>query len=140
MDTNDKKSLLCQTFATFGLLQQLNQIKFLNSECFQSLPFDGLGTDGEILKSVLLQSGIGNPATMLMFLYGLLVMPKELFIDKTQIEEQLKNETNAFLLEYAEIMESTYSSDSEQFNYFRHLRNSLAMQNSHFNCVKAAAM
>ena len=126
MNNNDKKSLLGQTFATLGLMQQLDRIDFLHSRCFQALPFTGLGTDGETLKKILLESGIGNPAMMLMFLYALLVMPKELFSVNPIIEAQLKSETNVYLSECAEIIESTYLSDSDQFNYYRHLRNSVA--------------
>ena len=126
MDTNEKKSLLCQTFATAGLLQQLYQSDFLHSDFFKFLPFDGLGTDGAILKNVLLESGIGNPATMLMFLYGLLVMPKELFSENNNIEEELKNCVNAFLTVHSEIIEFKYPSDGNQLNFYRHLRNAVS--------------
>lgn len=125
MNNNDKKSLLGQTFATLGLMQQLDQIDFLHSRSFQALPFTGLGTDGETLKKILLESGIGNPAIMLMFLYALLVMPKELFSDNSANDEQLRYETNIYLSECAEIIESTYLSDSDQLDYYRHLRNSV---------------
>lgn len=126
MDTDEKKSLLCQTIATAGLIQQLDHTDFLHSDYYRSLSFDGLGTDGKILKDVLSRSSIGNPATMLMFLYGLFVMPKELFKDSSQAENAIKDETNNTLSPVAVILESTYRSDQNGFNYYRHIRNSVS--------------
>lgn len=126
MDNVEKKSLLCQTIATAGLIQQLAETNFLNSDYYRSLTFDGLGTDGKILKGILNQSGIGNPATMLMYLYGLLVMPKELFKTNSQVDGVLKDTTNQFLSSCAVVLESTYQSDNPAFNYYRHLRNAVS--------------
>lgn len=75
MKLTPEESIFCQALATVNLLGLLHAKDFLHSEYYSSLTFP---SNSDILKEILDKSGIGNPATLQMFLYILLVVPKEL--------------------------------------------------------------
>lgn len=121
-----EESLLLQSLATTSLLAELSNDKFLDKDYFEKLPFGN-----SELKKILKQSGIGNPATMQMMLYGLLTIPKEIF--NKEMVEKFKKEINPLV--FTLIEEETYSTykgefENKDIDYFSHIRNAV----SHSQC------
>ena len=121
-----EESLLLQCLATTSLLAELSNNNFLNSTYFNQLQFGN-----SAFKQVLKHSGIGNPATMQMMLYGLLTIPKEIFNE--EMVKKFKKEINPLV--FTLIEEETYSTYKEEFenkniDYFSHIRNAV----SHSKC------
>ena len=74
-----QKSIFCQALAMTSLLEELFNKNFLNSDYYkQNIIFT---ENNENLQEILKISGLGNPATMQMFLYILLVVLKETLSD-----------------------------------------------------------
>lgn len=121
-----EESLLLQCLATSSLLAALENDNFLQSEYFNQLDF---GNEG--IKHVLIQSGIGNPATMQMMLYALLVVPKELLPNEAYKHlEHSFQEINPEIRKLLTDFETTYKKEKE-INYIRHIRNAI----SHCRCT-----
>ena len=116
-----------QCLATTALLAELDNAKFFQSQYFEKLTFGQ-----EACKDILKLSGIGNPATMQMMLYALLVVPSEL-IFKKKINEPLDEfyeNVNNFIKILVVSENSTYDYKRDEkvtaINYVHHLRNSIA--------------
>lgn len=128
-----EESIFYQAIATVTLLQKLDEINYVHSEEFNLLPssepFDSL-------KSVLKNTGIGNPATMQMLLYAFLVMPKELLqkID-ANTTEKWKTDFNAQASTLVYNFTTSYNgednNDNSTVGYYKHIRNAVA----HSQCV-----
>lgn len=124
-----ENSLLLQCLATTSLLAELSNANFLRSEYFNNLKFGN-----ESIKKILVTSGIGNPATMQIMLYALLIVPKELLSkDEYGLLESNISELNPIV--YKIIEEGTYSTyegenNCRNIDYIRHIRNAVA----HSNC------
>ena len=79
MNLTKQESIFCQALAMTSLLEELSNRDFLNSDYYnENITFD---RNNNNFKEILKASGLGNPATMQMFLYILLVMPKETLSD-----------------------------------------------------------
>lgn len=132
MELTPNESVLCQALAITSLLGELSNNNFLKSEYFQKLQFSG---NNENFRKILKASGIGNPATMQMFLYVLLVMPKGIFekYDKTY-GDQCEREINQLFLNLVTNANTTYNNESSNdlstINFYRHTRNAV----SHSKC------
>ena len=74
-----------------------------------------------------MESGIGNPAMLQMFMYALLVIPKE-EVENNHWEKEFNKEVQKYVSE----LYSTYPDEKtkDNFDYYRHIRNSVA----HSNC------
>lgn len=123
-----KDSLLLQILSNTVLLAELSNADFLKSDYFQKLQFSNKNC-----KEILFFSGIGNPATMQMMLYALLVIPKEFLSQSndTKLEEYI-TDINSFVYKKIEQgAESTYSTYSGEenvmnINFVKHIRNAVA--------------
>lgn len=73
MEITENESIFLQALSITSLLAELHNNKFLGSEYYRKLSFSN-----NSFKEILELSGIGNPATMQIFLYILLVVPKEI--------------------------------------------------------------
>ena len=134
MNLTEQESIFCQALAMTSLLVELSDRDFLNSDYYnQNIIF---AENNDNFQKILKASGLGNPATMQIFLYILLVMPKETLSgldDRTlnSWENALKTIVSSFSL----IVTTTYpgesSSNLSTVNYYRHIRNAV----SHANCV-----
>ena len=79
MNLTKQESIFCQALAMTSLLEELSNRDFLNSDYYnENITFV---ENNDNFKKILKASGLGNPATMQMFLYILLVMPKETLSD-----------------------------------------------------------
>lgn len=115
-------SMYLQSLATCSLLAELHNNNFLDSDDFKKLKFQN-----DYLKMILIKSSIGNPACMMMMLYGLLVIPYT-----TKGKSKLKfNEINNFINcisnEKPNFYETTYNDEKNKtIDYIRHIRNSVS--------------
>lgn len=127
-EVNEYESTIAQALAMTGLLSEMANNNFLKSEFYQTIAFK---SNNETFKYILEKSGLGNPATLQMLLYALLVMPKELLSQEdpsalTHIETDF-NSTAERLTGLK--LESTYP--EKTLNYYRHIRNAV----SHSHCT-----
>jgi ubiquinone/menaquinone biosynthesis C-methylase UbiE len=130
IEITPEESLLLQGVSTVALIGELSNANFLAADYFKNLPFSD-----DQFKNVLIQSGIGNPATMQMMLYMLLVVPTGMLSipEYAKLETHL-NKINPFI---GNLVESTTSSNYKDENtrskidYVRHIRNAV----SHSSCV-----
>lgn len=126
-----RESMFLQCLAMTSLLAELSNSEFLKSNYFKK----ELSFENEIHKQILIESGIGNPATMQMMLYSLLVIPKEI-LSREEYEklENYAEKVNTQVCELIEDQETSSSYDEEDqkenINYFNHIRNAI----SHSRC------
>ena len=127
MKINEYESYILQALSTTSLFAELHNSNYLNSEHFKNLKFEN-----ESFKEILKYSGIGNPASLQMLLYALLVIPKELE-EKGAIKLQLSN----LNIEIAKLKISLHSTYTEKgvFNYVKHIRNVLSHGNCFFSTI-----
>ena len=134
MNLTEQESIFCQALAMTSLLVELSNRDFLNSDYYnKNITF---AKNNDNIRKILKASGLGNPATMQMFLYILLVMPKETLSDLDNItinswEDALKTTIQSFSLSVTTTYPRESSSDLSTVNYFRHIRNAV----SHARCV-----
>ncbi|MGN0787968.1 MAG: HEPN family nuclease [Candidatus Onthoplasma sp.] len=120
-------SFILQALATTSLLAELSNNGYLSTEHFKNLKFEN-----EFFKKILKLSSIGNPACLQMFLYALLVIPKELE-EKGQVKLQLTNLNNE--IDKLKIsLVSTYTKEPN-FKYIKHMRNALSHGNCFFSTI-----
>ena len=118
MEYTQEDNLLIQSYFTTSFLFELKNLNFLSSDYYKNVEFQD-----KYVQENLPTIGIDNQGTMLMVLYTMLVIPKQLiehkfpdeFNNLNQVIDTVKSDAN-----------STYSQDSEQINYIRHIRNSVA--------------
>lgn len=120
-----EESLLLQCLSTTALLGELANDNFIESDYFKRLTFAN-----ENCKIILRESGLGNPATMQMMLYALLVVPKEI-LPRTADSSLETYVTRINPLVCSLIEEdtcSTYDNEEkiEKIDYIRHIRNAVA--------------
>jgi hypothetical protein len=115
-------------------MAELSVARFETSDYVNNLPM----LDKQF-KDILLASGIGNPATMQMFLYALLVVPQGVLSDPTY--EKLETyliQLNPYIAQLIESdTSSTYKSETDfsKINYIRHIRNAVAHASCKYELV-----
>lgn len=121
-------SMYLQSLATCSLLAELSNKKFLKSKYFKKLKFQN-----DYFKMILIKSSIGNPACMMMMLYGLLVIPYETTdvsgLNFTEINNYINNISN----EKPNSYKTTYKNENKEsdgkntnINYIDRIRNSVS--------------
>lgn len=127
-----EESLLLQCLATTSLLGELSNANFFESDYFKQLSFAN-----DACKQILKQSGIGNPATMQMMLYALLVVPREILSRESykMFKCYVKRINPVVSLCVEEETTSNYDGETkkENINYFRHIRNAIAHSKCKFD-------
>lgn len=120
----EKESMLCQIIATTSLIIELINNDFLKSEYYRKLNWSGPEINIQYIKKILAASGLSNPAMMQMCLYALLVIPRELLDEHSEIAEAFNEETKKHICSYI----SKYRSEEnkEKSDYYRHIRNAVA--------------
>ena len=124
---DEHDSFILQALATTSLLAELSNNDYLNTEHFKNLKFEN-----ESFKKILEISSIGNPACLQMFLYALLVIPKEME-EKSPVKLQLAN-LNSEIDKLKISLISTYAKE-QNFNYIKHMRNALSHANCFFSTI-----
>lgn len=111
-------SFFLQSIASISLLVELDKIQYMDSEHFNNLKFDNPS-----FKAILKESSLGNPATLQIFLYTLLVVPREL---NKNLSLNLKfNRINKMLKKFAIEPISTYENEVD-FDMVNVVRNCVA--------------
>lgn len=118
MRYTQEDNLLIQSYFTVGLLMELTNTKFLESEYYENIEFED-----KIVKENLPKYGIDNQGTLLIFLYTLLVIPKQLLEDRFPDEFMHLNSTVNKIKDAAI---STYKKDKDGIDYMRHIRNAVS--------------
>ena len=134
MNLTKQESIFCQALAMTSLLEELSNRDFLNSDYYnENITFV---ENNDNFKKILKASGLDNTATMQMFLYILLVMPKETLsgLDDITIdswENALKTIIQCFNPSVTTTYPGESSSELSTIDYYRHIRNAV----SHAKCV-----
>jgi hypothetical protein len=119
------ENLIFQSYFSFCLLAELMRDKRLvRSEFFNSLAFDN-----KAAKIAIEKLGVDNQGCLLMCLYSLLVIPKQLLESKYP-REFLK--INGKIARYSTSTISTYKGEPP-YDYVRHIRNAVSHARVVFN-------
>lgn len=118
MEYTQEDNLLMQTYFTTAFLVELKNNDFLNSDYYKNLPFED-----KFVKASLPTVGIDNQGTLLIMLYTMLVVPKQLLEKDFPVEFEALNEIVNKLKSNAA---STYRKDSDGIDFIRHIRNAVA--------------
>ncbi len=111
-------SLILWSYSSIVLLLTLAKDKeFLNGDYFNALILEPW------VKEIIKQVNIDNQGALLMCLYVMLVIPKELFSNKYKTEY---DKMNIFLASKTKNTQSSYKDDINKIDYIRHIRNSVA--------------
>lgn len=120
------EAILSQALTITTLIYELHKSNFLESDFFKNNCFKENNDNNSNFKKILNQNGIGNIATLQMFLYILLVMPKEILKD-----EQFQNELNEKMKILDFSIKTTYPEENkENVNLYKRIRNAVA----HYRC------
>jgi hypothetical protein len=111
-------NLLIQTYFTTAFLRELANDDFLNSDYYKNMNFQD-----KYIKDELPSIGIENQGSLLIFLYTMLVIPKELL---TNLFNDDFNKLNEMIEDIKSEAISNYNSDEHSIDYIRHIRNSIA--------------
>lgn len=138
MNLTENESIFCQALAMTSLLAELSNNDFLNSDYYNNLKFQGNEYN---FRKILERSGLGNPATMQMYLYILLVMPKELLgITETDTLDTFKEEINRLFIRTIENVTTTYRNEDQTdvttIDFYNHTRNSVAHSKCKYEIVE----
>lgn len=110
MDYTQEDNLLIQSYFITAFLVELENQDFLNSDYYKNVSFED-----KFVKENLLEVGIDNQGTLLVMLYTMLVIPKQLLEKDFPTEFKALNEKISELKSKAV---STYQKDSESIDYF----------------------
>lgn len=125
---NDEESMTYLTIANVTLLTSLFKNGFLESDYYENMQWRMSPDNVRIIKDVLKQRKLDNPSMMLMELYGLFVLPKELL--GSEYEKLCKNEFNNLIICKQKEIQTTYRNEEaknlQSINYFRHIRNAIS--------------
>lgn len=125
---SQEDNLLIQSYFSTAFLIELQNLKFLDSDYYKDAEFQD-----KYVQEHLPSIGIANHGSMLMILYALLIIPKEL-IEKNY--QQDFDNLNQFVDSIKSKASSTYKNDSPSIDYIRHIRNSVAHAKVSFNSKK----
>lgn len=121
-----KDDLLLQSSIMYALLAELHNDRFVTSDYFEKMNFSE-----PWFKTRLQKNGVGNKGFVMIALYSLLVLPKEVLpkevipnTDPTEYEN-----IREFVKEHARNITSTYKSDIPNVDFIRHIRNAVAHAN-----------
>lgn len=128
-----KESMFCQTIANVSLITSLATNGFFGSQYYKNMKWSYGGINQKNISAILEKSGLGNPAMLQMYMYALLVMPKELVGDdfcKSSFNDEAKKVVFDF--------DSTYPNEEHQesMNYYRHIRNAIAHSKCDYKTIK----
>ena len=115
MVTN-QDNLIFQSLYTVLFIKELNEAKQNDTAFFAGLPLS------QEVRSVIGEVAVGNQGCLLMFLYALLVIPREIIEDTFKTEyNEIDKELNTWKITTA----STYDREPPH-KYIRHIRNAVA--------------
>ena len=111
-------NLIFQPYLIIELLFNLKKHNFIGSDYFKKMKYN------EDTRDLLKKAGIDNQGLIMLSLYALLVIPKEI-LEKKDYDPDFEK-INKKISDYFQNTETNYGSDSPNTNYTRHLRNALS--------------
>lgn len=118
MNYSNNDNLLIQSYFTTALLVELRNANFLDSEYYKNTQFED-----KFVHENLPKVGIDNQGTLLVTLYTLLVVPRQLLEASFPDDFEALNDAVETLSVKAT---STYKKDKQKIDHVRHLRNAVA--------------
>lgn len=115
---SQEENLLIQSYMNVAFITELNRLKFLDSDWYKGANFQD-----NYVHEKFPSIGIDNQGMILIFLYAMLVLPKELIQDSFPDEFKAVGKTVEDIKSFSE---STYDSDSDGIDYVRHIRNAVS--------------
>lgn len=113
-----ENNLIIQSYMTVSFLLELKNLNFLKSDYYKHAEFQD-----KFIKKSLHDIGLDNQGSMLMTLYAMLVIPKQLI--EHQFPDEFNN-LNGVVDKIKSDAQSTYKKDSVSIDYIRHIRNAVA--------------
>jgi hypothetical protein len=110
-----EENLIIQPYLIIELLFNLKKHHFISSDYFSKMHYN------EDTRSLLKQTGIYNQGTLMLLLYAMLVIPKEI-LKKTYVPDFEK--INTKMSRYCQNTETNYKNKNIDFTY--HLRNAVS--------------
>jgi len=111
-------NLVLQSYYSVSLIAELRNNAFLESHYFESMKFSAPWIKEEI-KSI----GVDNQGSLLMSLYAMLVVPRELIFKKYPDKV---DDIQRFLRSKCKITKNEYGTQIESIDILRHIRNSVS--------------
>ena len=118
MNYSNNDNLLIQSYFTTALLVELKNAKFLDSDYYKNARFED-----KFVQDNLPKVGIDNQGTLLMILYTLLVVPRQLLEKKFPSEF---DDLNKVVVDLSTSATSSYKKDAQAIDHVPHLRNAVA--------------
>jgi hypothetical protein len=118
IDLSPNDNLLIQSYLTVAFLIELTKLRFLESTSYRDLQFED-----QTVKKLLPTVGLDNRGALLVCLYAMLIIPKQLLENK--FPREFKG-LNVILKGLQSAESSTYASDATGIEYVRHIRNAVA--------------
>lgn len=115
---SQEENLIFQSYWTVCFLIELKNNAFTNPDYYDSITFAD-----PIVKEVIRNLGVDNQGSLLMSLYAMLVIPKQL-LEKLHSDEFDK--IQKFLHANTANTTTTYNEDQSTIDYLRHIRNAVA--------------
>jgi len=115
---SNNDNLLIQSYFTTALLFELKNANFLDSDYYKNRQFQD-----KFVQDNLPKVGIDNQGTLLMVLYTLLVVPRQLL--ETNFPTEFDS-LNGEVVKLATSTTSSYRKDAQTVDHVRHLRNAVA--------------
>jgi hypothetical protein len=113
-----EENLIFQPYLIIELLFNLKKHNFIGSDYFKKMKYN------EDTRDLLKKAGIDNQGLIMLSLYALLVIPKEI-LEKKDYDPDFEK-INKKISDYFQNTETNYGSDTPNTNYTRHLRNALS--------------
>ena len=137
VNLTENESVFCQALAMTTLLSSLIENRFLDSDYYKNMPFTNNESN---CRKILEASSLGNPATLQMYLYILLVMPNEVLqLAETCYLEGLQKEFNVLIAKDIDGFQTTYNNEVETdltgINFYRHIRNAVAHSRCSYHLI-----
>jgi len=111
-------NLIFQPYLIIELLFNLKKHNFIGSDYFKKMKYN------EDTRDLLKKAGIDNQGLIMLSLYALFVIPKEI-LEKKDYDPDFEK-INKEISDYFQNTETNYGSDRPNTNYTHHLRNALS--------------
>lgn len=111
-------NLLLQSYYSVTLLAELRNNGFLESQFFEEMNFHA-----PWIKEGIKDIGVDNQGSLLMTLYAMLVIPKELVFEKYQ-ENVI--EIQNYLRSKCDLIKNDYRTPKDEIDFLKHMRNSVS--------------
>lgn len=121
---NNPDALLSETLAMNALIAEFHHKDMVHSPVLNMI-LDDRNTNNKLHRTILMDATIGNPVTMQMLMYALLVIPWNTYVNHAKSSlKKLNKKIKAF----NPIVQTTFPEEEEsgEINYIEHIKNSVS--------------